>query len=389
MAFEIALSTAVLLAGTLLAISFVNVMRADRGFVADHVVTEALSLASPRYAQPDVRTRFVGDTLEALRHLPGVAAAGETSQLPLQGESWIDSLIDPDRGDTERNAPLTNHRFVSPGFIGAMGIQLRAGRDFDESDRRRSVALISERAARLLWPRESAIGKHVRGPGGGGRQGEPPPIEEVIGVVADVRAAGLEKEPPPTVYTPYWRLPGGAGGPLFALRTRREAASIAGEIRAAVAGFDPELPVPSPQSMNDAVWGAASLRLFQTSIVSLFTATALVIAAIGLYGLVSFAVARRTREIGIRMALGATRGAVARTVFRQGLRPVAIGAAPGLALALVAGDVLTKELYGVTPRDPAAIAIVALTLAAVSVLACWIPMRRATRVDPVMALRAE
>ena len=388
-AAQVALSTAILLVAALLVMSFLKVMKADRGFDADQVVTQSISLASTRYNEPAARMRFVERALEQFGRLPGVVSVGETSQLPLQGEGWIDSLIDPDRGDEERTAPLTNHRFVSPRFMTAMGIPLRSGRDFTESDRDHAVAIISERAARLLWPHESAIGRHVRGPGGGGRPGDPIPAAEVIGVVADVKSAGLENDPPPIVYSPYWRVPGGPGGPLFAIRTTRDAASLAGDIRTVLAALDPELPAQPPQSMTQTVWAAASLRLFQTSIVAAFTCAALVIAAIGLYGLVSFSVVRRTREIGVRVALGASPSDVAALVFGQGLRPIVLGAAAGFAAAWAAGDVLASALYGVTPHDPVAFAATASIWLVVSVIATWVPMRRAAAVDPVISLRAE
>jgi predicted permease len=386
MTLEIALSTMVLVVGVLFVTSFLNVMRSERGFSAQHVVTESLALSSSKYATPVDMNRFVDAALRAFSTIPGVSEVGVTSQLPLRGEAWVDALVDADRRTDERNAPLTNRRFVSPHFVSAMGIPVIAGRDLDDADRGRRVVIISEHAARLLWPGGTAIGRHVQG-NDRPRANAPLFSDEVVGVVADVKSEGLEKDPAPIVYVPYWNF--SANPPAFVFRTARDAASIAADIRSNVARLDPDLPIPPPETMEGIVSDAASVRRFQTTVVVAFTALALMIAAIGLYGLVSFSVSRRTRELGLRVALGATSSRVIALVLLRGMRPVAAGGLLGLLGAAAGGRLLTDQLYGISSHDARALGAVATTLFAVAIAACWVPARRATRLDPMIPLRAE
>jgi predicted permease len=389
MVVEVAVGTAVLIVGILLSGSFLNVMRVERGFATEHIVTQSLSLAGASYSDVDARSRFIDRALESFSAIPGVTLVGETSQLPLRGETWVDSLTDADRPADERTAPLTNRRFVSPGYISAMGISLEQGRDISGSDRSRRVALISERAARLLWPNDNPIGKHVRGVGigGGTRPGDPLPKDEVVGVVADVKTTGLEQDAPTIVYEPYWIV--NPGGQAFVFRTERDPDSLAADIRATVSTIDPSLPVEPPQTMAAIVSAAAAARRFQTSIVVAFAFVAVLTAALGLYGLVSFSVARRTRELGIRIALGATGRQLGAMVLSQGLKPVALGASLGICASLAFADLLASQLYGIDAHDPRIFVVVIVALGAVAIAACWIPARRATKVDPMLPLRAE
>jgi putative ABC transport system permease protein len=240
-----------------------------------------------------------------------------------------------------------------------------------------------------LWPNENPLGKFVRGVGAGGgtKPGDPPPKDEVVGVVADVKTAGLEQDAPLIVYEPYWNL--NPGGQAFVFKSDREADSLAADIRAAVMTIDPSLPVEPPQTMAAIVSESAAARRFQTSVVVVFAFVGVLIAALGLYGLVSFSVARRTRELGIRMALGATSRQVGAMVLGQGLKPVALGAGLGVCASLAFANILASQLYGVDAHDPRIFAVVLAALGLVATAACWIPAWRAARVDPMIPLRAE
>jgi putative ABC transport system permease protein len=277
-------------------------------------------------------------------------------------------------------APPANFRFVSPGYWKAIGIPLKQGRFIEETDRSRAVAVIGERVAQRLWPNENPLGKRIR------RGGPDRPAMEVVGVVADVRA-GLEKEPPLMVYEPYWTV--GPGGPSFVLRTALDPAVVSGQVRSVIASLDRELPLPLPRTMRQILTESVAARQFQTSIAVAFGLSALLLTSLGIYGVVSFSVVRRTPELGIRMALGAQASDVTTMVLRQGMLPVAAGLMAGIACAFAITRLIASQLYGVTPRDPWTFATVALLLAAVGMMACWIPARRAARVDPLRALRFE
>jgi putative ABC transport system permease protein len=387
MTIEVALGTVVLITAALLSESFMRVLQADRGFQTANVITETVPLPAISYGTPDARTAFIRDALPAFAGIPGVKSVAETSQIPLLGETWTDGLVDADHPDNDRiaAAPVTNRRFVSPGYIATMGIPLIAGRDLSDGDRERPVALISQRAADLLWPGQSAVGRHVLGSGTAAVAGRVP--EEVVGVVADVRTNGLDRAVVPIVYEAYWRA--GPGRPQFVFRTDRDTASLAAGVREVMNQLDPGLPVAPLRTMSSIVDASAAPRRFQARLIGAFALAATMIAAMGLYGLVSFSVSRRTREIGMRIALGAPPSSIAGLVLAQGLRPVVIGAAAGMIAAVFARAALADLLYGTSARDPVTFAFVGVALLAVAMAACAVPARRAIAVDPVISLRAE
>jgi putative ABC transport system permease protein len=292
---------------------------------------------------------------------------------------WIESVVSADRTAEDPRAPLANYRFVSRGYWSALGIPLKAGRYLESRDRGRDVAVLGERAALRLWPGEDPIGKRIR------RGGSGPPLE-VVGVVGDVRA-GLDQDPPLTVYEPYWT--GGPAATSFVVRTAAEPSVAMGQIREALAGVDPDLALSETRTMAQIEAVAVATRRFQTILAVAFGVASLVLAALGIYGVVSFSVARRTREIGVRIALGARADQITAMVLRQGLTPVLLGLAVGAGGALMIGDALAGLLYGVTPRDPLTFAAVAGVFLIVSAAACLIPARRAMRVDPISTLRAD
>lgn len=377
---EVALSAALLIVGGLLMLSFFRLVGVDKGFEAAHVITQDTSLIGGKYREDPPRTQFIDVALRRLAAIPGVDAAGVTSQVPLRGETWIDGLRDATKPELPEPT-LANFRFVSADYWRAMGIPLKRGRFFEESDRNRSVAVLSERAAKLLWPNEDPIGKQVHLTGG--MQNE---VGEVVGVVGDARAT-LEHESPLIVYEPYWVM--GIGGPSFVVRTRADATAVMGEVRGVLRSLDSGLPLAQTKTMEQILDESVAARRFQMDLAVVFAAAALLLASLGVYGVISFTVARRTPELGIRIALGARTAEVVRMVLRQGMAPVIVGVVAGLFAALAIGRLLASQLYGVTARDPMVFAIVATALLGIAVCACLAPARRAARIDPVTALRSE
>jgi putative ABC transport system permease protein len=262
-----------------------------------------------------------------------------------------------------------------------MGIPLRSGRLFEDADREKRVAVISALAAAQLWPGQNPLNKRFK-------VGDPDgPFIEVTGVVGDVRSVGLDKPPSTTVYLPYWQRRVW-GGPAIAIRTVG-ALSISSPVRDAIHRIDPELPIGQFQTMEQLVDDSVAQRRFQMTLALLLAVAALVLANLGIYGVVSYAVASRTNEIGLRMALGARGADIVTMILGQAMVPVALGLLGGLIASLVAGRLLAGLLYGVTPTDAATFASVMSTLASVAALASLIPARRAIRIDPATALRDE
>jgi predicted permease len=277
--------------------------------------------------------------------------------------------------------PLVDMRSVNGDYFHAMGIPLRAGRTIDEGDRKRGVALVGESTARKVWPGENPIGKKFH-------FGEmSAPLLEVIGVAGDVRGNGLQKAPQQVVYLPYWYR--GRSANSLVVRTGMEPKAIAAAVRAELRRLDPELPVPQYRTMQDIVSTSVSERKFQLTLVLVFAGIALVLACLGIFGVVSYTVAQRRGEMGIRLALGATAGNLRSLVVRQGLAPVVIGLACGIGGALALGRVMQGLLFDVRASDPWTLAGVSCLLIGVAAAACYIPAARVSRADPLSALRYE
>lgn len=378
---EVGLSCLLLIVAGLLLTSFARLLGVNSGFSVQHILTAEISPPAPRYKEQGKRRQLYRDILEKVRTEPGVVSAGLISVLPLSGQLWADVISVS--GDTRpmMERPISAYRPITPGYFQTMGIRLIAGRDVSESDDPRSVALVSERTAQTVWPGQNAIGKQFR-------RGDPKaPPYEVIGVVADVRDKGLQEKPGLMVYVPYWEhTPGSAA---LAVRTAGDPTTAAGAIRAAVWSVDSQLPISNIQTMRQIESHSLSQRRFQIALLAIFAGSALLLAALGTYGVLAFSVARRTNEIGIRIALGAQRGDILSTVMRRGLAPVAAGVAAGIAGALALGKVLAGFLFSVKPYDPTIVIAVLIVTFATAAAACWLPARRATKVDPLNALRYE
>jgi predicted permease len=377
-ALEVGLCAALLVTAALFLSSFVRLTTIPRGFDIDRVLAVDVALPGTKYAQDADRIRFFETVLDQARALPGVESAAISSYLPLQGESWIDIVKTENDPRPEAQLPSANLRFLSPGYFRTLHMPLRAGRDFEPSDRDHWVAIVSQSLARKLWPSANPVGRKLID---GGR------VHEVVGVVGDARSTSLDQTPVDMLYIPLWQHPQYSSSIL--VRTAMDPKSIAAALRAVVWSVDGEVPVPQERTLDRIMSESVARRRFQMTLVLLFAMAALALAAFGTYGVVSYAVARRRAEIGIRMALGAGQGRVLRLVLRQGMMPVFAGLAAGALAAVAIGSYISSLLFEVSPHDPVAFAIAAAVLVAVSGLACWIPARRAAGVNPLDAIRYE
>jgi putative ABC transport system permease protein len=375
---EVGLSAALLVTAGLLIASFVHLMAVDKGFQVDRVLAMNLSLLSTKYPKAPERAAFFQRVLEKAANMPGVQSASIVSALPLMGETWIDIVGKEHDTRPMVELPSTNVRFISPGYFQTLRVGLRDGHDFQEQDRNRKVTIISASLAQRLWGSESPIGRKMNSNN---------TLVEVVGVTPDIRSTSLDKEPVNMLYIPYWQRP--RLGASLLVRTSMDPRAIANALRAAVWEIDAEVTVPEVHTLEEILTRSVGQRRFQMLLVVLFALAALALAAFGTYGVLSYAVTRRTGEMGIRMALGAQRSDVLGMVLRQGMMPVVAGLAGGAASAVALGRYLESLLFQVSPRDPLAFAVSGAVLLIVSVAACLIPARRATRVSPVEALRFE
>jgi putative ABC transport system permease protein len=387
--FEVALALVVLVGAGLLVRSFVNLERTDLGFRPQGVLAFRATLNGSKYPEPRRWAAFYTAAVRRLGALPGVRQAAAVLMRPLSGPiGWeYYYAIEGQSRDEARANPIANHERVSPGYFAAMGIRLLAGRDFawSDTDRAPAVVIVNASTARRAWPGQSAIGKRLRWLEPGKH-----PWLQVVGVVDDVRYRDVQTVRP-DVYVPYLQEPHWAMDLIVESAT--DPLALAPAARREIAEIDREQPISGLTTMEQAVSDSLAGPRLRTLLLSAFAALALLLAAVGLYGIIAYTVARRRQEIGIRLALGAGRGAIARLVLRQGLALTAAGLAAGIAavIAGLAGGTgwIDSLLYGVSATDLTTFAVVPLLLVAVALLASLLPARRATRVDPLVALRAE
>jgi len=379
-AAEVALSAVCLVVGGLLLSSFVRLLQVDKGFQPDRAFSLSLSTPAVRYPDLEHTAHFVRSLLERVQALPGVVAAGVSNRAPLSGEGSNFSIAVQGVALPDSQRPIVDYRAVSPGYFRAMGIPLLAGRLMRESDGQHAVAVISAQAAHRLWPDQDALGK-------GFRLGSLDASSvEVVGIVGDIRTS-LQKTPNMTVYVPYWLL--SRNDLALVVRSAQDPLTLASAVRGTVRGLDSQLVIPQVRTLDKIVDSAVAARRFQLELILLFALSALLLAALGVYGVVSQTVSQRTAEIGIRMALGAARAEVGTMVGRQGMAPVLAGLAAGLAAAIFATRLVAGLLFGVRALDPAIFTGAAVVLFGSAAVACFIPAVRATRVDPLIALRYE
>lgn len=379
---EVALSTVCLIAGGLLLRSLVNLFEVDKGFAADRVLTVSLNLPNTRYKDEADRSRFIRSLIHAVRPLPGVKSVAVSNMLPLSGEGG-NNLISlegttvpfPDR-------PLADIRGVNPEYFQTFGIPLLQGRIFAETDGEHKLAVVSALTAERLWPGENPLGKRFK-------IGDPDgPFFEVAGVVGDVRSVGLDRSPTLTVYAPYWQRRT-YSGPGLAVKTAVDPIAVSSSVRNAIRQIDTELPVPRFETMEQALDESVAQRRFQMNLLMVFAFTALLLASMGIYGVVSYSVALRTNEMGIRMAIGARGPDILKMILRQAMTPVGLGAFAGLAVSLTVARLFAGLLYGVAPADAVTVVSVVLILGTVAAIASLIPALRASRINPVAALHYE
>jgi putative ABC transport system permease protein len=382
---EVAVSLVLLVGAGLLINSFLRLRNMDPGFRADNLLTMSVVLPQQKYPDHARRSAFFAELTSRVEALPGVRSAAVTDWLPLTmtgGSFGISVEGQPDLGPDRRPDVVT--RVVSPKYFSTMGIQLLRGRQFDERlDRADSapVVVVSETMARRLWPGEDPLGKRIQ-PG----SADPSGWIEVVGVAKDVRQFDLTAEPRLQMYLPYvqfeWFVPG-----QLVIKTEVEPTGLAAAVRKAVWEVDKEQPVSDVRTMEEVLSRSIARQRFSTMLLGIFAALALVLAAVGIYGVMSYTVAQRTREIGIRMALGAQAGGVLRLVVGEGLKLVLAGVLIGLAGSLLLTRLMSSLLFGVSATDPMTLAVISLILVGVALLASYIPARRAAKVDPMVALR--
>jgi putative ABC transport system permease protein len=382
---EVAVSFVLLIGAGLLINSFMRLRSVDPGFHPEKLLTMKIVLPEAHYPDRATRSTFYTELIRRVETVPGVKSAAVATSLPLTdtGNSIGISIEGrPDPGPD--HVPIVITRVLSPGYFGTMGIPLLQGRVFTEQDRAEStgVVIITETTARRLWPGEDPIGKRIAG------WSTDPQRKwvQIIGVVKDVRQFGLAAEPKLQIYLPYDQARFFEPRALI-VRTEVEPLSLAATVRRTVWEIDKDQPVSDISSMEEVVSESVGRQRFSMLLLGVFAGLALLLAAVGIYGVMSYSVAQRTREIGIRMALGAQRRDVLKMTVGQGLRLVSIGVVTGLAAAFILTRVMSSLLFGVSATDPATFLTISLVLMSVAVLASYVPAVRATKVDPMFALR--
>jgi predicted permease len=385
---EVALALVLTIAAGLLVRTFYRLLRVDGGFQAARVMTFEISLPEARFgSDKDRMARFYHAALEKLQALPAVEAVGIGEIVPLGGAGESTGIRIPGATPARKGERrYANFTIVSPGYFSAVGTTVLRGRPILESDTADSpyVALINRAMAQKYWPGDDPIGKQV-GPGSARY-----PASMIVGVVADVKHLSLREEPAPEMYVPYTQRPWPSMLSMqVAMRVKGDPAAVMASAGNALHSLDAELPLGKAATLASIVDDSMTQPRFSMLLVAAFGVLAVVLSSIGMYGVVSYSVMQRTREIGIRMALGAERHTVLAMIVGQGARLAALGIAIGLAAALAATRLLANQLYGVTATDPLTFAAVSMLLAAVALLACYIPARRAMKVEPTVALRCE
>lgn len=381
-ATEVALSVALVLTTGLVTTSMYRLMHVDRGFQAERVLTARIVLPTKGYSRTAQAAPLYRAVLERLRHLPGVERVALTAELPLGGDTWIDMARLP--GDTTPmiQVPTEHFRWISPGYFQAIHLPLRAGRLLSNSDEGKNYAVISERTAKTLWHGKDPIGQQFSRAGVTGKA----PFT-VIGVVGNARTISLAKPDPMMIYVPYWYRSNTSAG--LVIRTKQDPAEMAGALRKAIWSVDPAVAVPAVSTLGGVVADSVGNRRFEMDLLLLFAISALLLAGLGVYGVVTYSVTQRRQEIGLRIALGAQRHNIYGQVLREGLAPVFAGTIAGVLVAYGFARLVAGLLFNVNAYDPTITVGAAAALLLVGTLSCLLPARRTTRVDPMVALRNE
>jgi predicted permease len=382
---QVACTVVLLIVTGLLIRSFSRLLTQQRDFDSSHILLAQVDLYTPQYgdmadsSSEKVRAGFIDRELESLGRLPGVQSVAMTSEMPLGGETWVDSVERPDHPVQPGQGPNANMRWVSPSYLDTLRIPLIEGRNLEPSDRNHPTnALISQQAARTIWPGEDPLGKSFT-------TGDTDKFT-VIGVVADARINDLKKTAN-MVYLPYWQNPWWRA--YFFIRSSQPASGLTDSVRREIWKIDPEVAIPVLKSLDDQVNGSVATERFETMLLSSFGVAALLLALLGVYGVLAYSVSLREQEFGIRIALGSGKAALMSLVLRQAAIPVLGGVLAGLILALVATRWIASLLYETKSVDPAAVSVSVVVLLVAALLAALLPARQAASVDPMKALKTE
>ena len=382
---EVGMCTVLLIVAGLLGRSLLHLLHLDPGFSVEHVLAADVDLPPVAYTKADKREAFYGNALDAIRSLPGVRSVAWTSILPLEGEGSVSGINLPGRLLPPEQAPIVNYRAVSTDYFQTIGIPVLAGRAFNNHDRGRQEVIVSKSLAQRLWPNQNPVGKQCLAEWG------TPQLSEVIGVAGDIHTQ-LDRPPLYMVYVAdSWATvpPSAPGSASIVVRTAGDAASIGSAVRNVIHRSGPDVPIVALRPMSQLVALNLEGRRFQTSLTSSFAASALLLASLGIFGVLAYSVEQRRLEFGIRAALGAQRSQLLLMIMRQGLVPVALGLVVGFITALLGGKLLESVVFGISPFDPLTFATVIVTITLVAGIACFIPARRAITADPAVALRYE
>ena len=380
---EIALAMVLLVGAGLLIKSFWRLVNVDAGFAAENVLTLQLQLPEKEYAEEQRVAAFYNQLLQRVQTLPGVQSAGLVNALPMRGVFMQGLMVEGAPPPNPGPRPITAFRVTTPGYFSALGIPLLNGRIFQPSDQAgtEAVVIIDQVTARQRWPEGQALGKRLK------LGGPQEPWLTVVGIVGDARYHGLDRRVFPTVYVPHAQTP--FRGMMLAVSTAANPQALVPALREQVAALDRNLPVAKIQTLEQIVAQSVTQPRFNLLLLGAFAALALALAALGIYGVISYSVTRRTRELGVRMALGAQASDVLRVIVGQGLKLALAGVLLGLGGAFSLTRLMKTMLFNVSPTDPLTFVALALLLTAIALLACWLPARRATKVDPLAALRHE
>lgn len=380
---EIAMALVLLVCAGLLIKSFARLQGINPGFNPKNVLITSIGLPQAKYKEENQQVAFYNQLLAGISTLPGVQAAGVTQSLPLGGDYILGFYIQGRPPYKPGEGPSTNYYAVSPDYFKAMGIPLLRGRIFNDRDVQGAphVAIINETMAKRFFADEDPIGKRIHVTNG------PETFREIVGIVGDVRQYGLDRTAPLQTYEPYMQAP--FSGVSVVVRTAGDPTNISAGVRGQVMTVDKDQPVSNIRTMDQIVSSSVADRRFSMLLLGVFAAVAMILAAVGIYGVMAYSVSQRTHEIGIRLALGATARDVLRLVVGQGMVLAIVGVAVGVATSFAATRLISTMLFNVSTTDAVIFIGIPLVLGAVALLACLIPARRATKVDPIVALRCE
>lgn len=384
--FEVGLCTALLVLAGLLTSSLFHVIRVNPGFTAERVLAADVALPPQGYSQVQARGHFYDAVLASAKAIPGVESAAWVTLLPLEGQGSVTGISLPGAEDPQHEALHANFRGVSADYFRTMEIPLLAGRFFNENDRGKKVVIVSQALADRLWPGQSPVGRECIAQWGQLQN------SDVIGVAGDVRTINFEAPPPFMVYAPdsYGQeIPGAPSSAAIVVRTAGDPDVVAGSVRSVIQSTDPNVPIVSLQPMTQVVSQTLDARRFQTILALLFGGCALLLACLGVYGVVSYSVEQRSFELGIRVVLGAQQDRLLGLILHQGMVPVAFGLAGGIATAAASARLIQSLLFGVRAFDALTFTGVAAVVLCVGAAACYLPARRTLRLDPMLAIRHE